>query len=166
MQVDGTAATQRPSINLIAGSNVTITSVDDPVRLRTDITIEAATTGSSSNPYTTKTGTIVSAATWTATATGHSCTVSKTTYIEADFVVKRASGVSAYFKRSVAVQYVSGTYSFVANTGSTVAGNTIAEELDATGFDVQFRLTAGVVTFEAMAPAAGSFSVQYRVSEA
>jgi hypothetical protein len=161
IQVGGTAATIRPTLNFVAGSNTTISASDDPVRLRTDITVATTVDGT----YTTIETAIASAATWTGTASGHSCTVSKTTYVEADFLVKRASGVSAYFKRTVAVQYVSGAYSFVANSGTTVAGNTIAEELDASGFDVQFKLTAGVLTFEAKAPTAGSFSVTYRTLE-
>jgi hypothetical protein len=164
ISVGGSAATQRPGLNFIAGANVTISSADNPTAERTDVTIAASGSGATSD-FTSITTSIATGATWTATSTGVTCATSKTTYIEADFVIKRGSGASAYFKRTVAVQYVSSAHAFVAYGTSPCPGNTIAEELDETGFDVRFAITGPVVTFEAMAPAAGSFVVRYRKVE-
>jgi len=164
IEIGGAAATQRPTLNLVPGANVTISAVDDPVRLRTDVTI-ASSGGGGGSEHTTLTGTISAGATWTATTTGVTCATSKTTYVEATFVVKRTSGVSAYFRRTVAIEYVSSAHQFVANAGTTISGNTIAEEASAAGFDARFVLTGPVLTFEAMAPAAGTFTVSYRKVE-
>jgi len=165
IEVGGVASTQRAGLNLIAGANVTITAVDNSVANRTDVTI-ASGAGGTSNPYSSLTQAISTAATWTATTSGHTCTANKTTFVEAAFAVKRASGVSAYFVRTVAIEYVSSAFQFVANTGASIAGSTVAEELSATGFDVRFTLSGPTLTFEAMAPAAGTFTVSYRTVEA
>jgi hypothetical protein len=49
LQVDGVSQTSRGYLNLIRGSNVTLSSVDDPANNRTNVTITAASSGGGGN---------------------------------------------------------------------------------------------------------------------
>jgi hypothetical protein len=116
--------------------------------------------------YATYDKTIAAAATFTRTASGLACAVNKTTFVEADFVVKvAATGSSAYFKRAVAVNYVSGAHGIVGTTATTVSGLELSSDADEPGFDVQFVLVSNTLFFEAKSPAAGSFRVTIRAVE-
>lgn len=155
----GVAQPVRPGLNFIGA-----TVADNPREDRIDLTFAGAVTPET----TTISGTISSGSTWTAAMSGLSCASNKVTMLDVECVIRRTSnGNGAYFRRTVGVHYVSGSWGIIGQDVLTVCGATLAEEMHETGYDFRFVLTAGsgALAFQAYAPAAAVFSVRYRKTE-